>query len=92
MKVIAKKSSDVYLCEVSHTEIEKFMNLYYNNRKRLEVGEFIDLSKGHDFYGKTRVALTKTEEFFKAHESTVKAIADGFLLMTKDTPQVSDAK
>lgn len=49
MKVIAKASQSKYLCEVEHTELEKFFDRYYGEIEALEVGREIDLGKGYNF-------------------------------------------
>lgn len=84
MKVIGKKNSSTYICEVKHTEIEKFLGLYYDNMEKLSVDQEIDLGEGYDFHSKTIDALNQTKNFFKSHESTVKAIANGFLHELKE--------
>lgn len=66
-----------YICEVSHTEIEKFMGLYYNKLKSLKVGEEIDLGKGHDFARESKRALEETEAFIKANAKIVRLITEG---------------
>ena len=92
MKVIAKKTEKIYICEIHHIEIEKILNLYSSQTslKKLSVGEAIDLGKGHDFFQDIQEALRKTREFFKSHESTVKAIANGFLLTAINEPEKLD--
>ena len=83
MKVIGKVDSDTYLCQVSHREIEKFMDLYHGKRGRLEVGDAVDLSKGYDFYYATKVALEKTEGFIKANKDVIDTILTGISIMTR---------
>lgn len=86
MKVLASRTggyqSPVYICEVSHTELEKFLNLYYGNLKPLKDGEEIDLAKGYDFSQQTREALKVTESFIKANGDVVKAILSGVTLFS----------
>jgi hypothetical protein len=77
MKVIAKVDSKRYICEVSHTELEKFMNLYYNDMQTLSIGEEIDLSKGYDFARDTRDAMKATQELIKNNKKVVEAILNG---------------
>lgn len=90
MKVIAKKDRETYICEVSHREIEKYFDRYYGREdlKNLSVDQIIDLGKGHDFFRDTKSALEETRKFFKAHESTVRAIADGFLLTINEPEEL----
>jgi len=42
MKIIGTVSNKTYICEVTHTELEKFMNLYYDNLKTLKVGDKLE--------------------------------------------------
>ena len=81
-KVIAKITDEKYLIEVNHSELEKYLDLYYNNMKRLKVGEEVDLSKGYDWYHKTQDALKQTQKFFKANQENLEAITNAFLLKT----------
>ena len=91
MKVIAKKDNQTYICEVRHDEIEKYLDRYYSkdSLKTLSVDQVVNLGKGHDFFRDTKRALEETRKFFESHKSTVKAIADGFL-MTVDEPENLD--
>lgn len=83
MRVIAKVDGDTYLCQIGHTEIENFMNLYYNKLSRLSVGDEVDLSKGYNFYKETRDALGKTEAFIKSNKDVIEMIVTGISLMTR---------
>lgn len=49
MKIIGIKDKDTYIAEVSHIELEKVFDKYYNKLNRLIVGESIDLEDGYDF-------------------------------------------
>ena len=77
MKVIGKSGRDSYICEVTHTEIEKFMNLYYSNMKKFEVGDEVDLGKGYDFSVQTQNAMKKTEDFIAGNKEIIEAILNG---------------
>lgn len=77
MLIIGKISDREYICEVTHTEIEKFMNLYYNNMKKLEVGDEVDLGKGYDFSVQTQNAMKKTEDFIAGNKEIIEAILNG---------------
>ena len=83
MRVIAKVDGDTYLCQIGHTEIEKFMNLYYTKLSRLSVGDEVDLGKGYNFYQKTRDALGKTEAFIESNKDVIEMIVTGISLMTR---------
>jgi len=77
MKVIGIVNHDTYICEVSHTEIEKFLNLYYGKKDRLKVTESMDLGKGHDFASQIADAMRKTQDFVNANQQVVTAILNG---------------
>ena len=77
MKVIGKGGNEVYICEVSHTEIEKFLNLYYGRLDNLRVGEEINLGKGHDFFEETSHALKETRNFIGANKRVIESILNG---------------
>jgi hypothetical protein len=66
-----------YMCSISHRELERFMDLYYGNMKRLEVGEEVDLARGHDFAAEMQSAFSKTKEFIESHQQIVNAIMNG---------------
>ncbi len=90
MKVIGvTDSTKEYICIVRHVELEKFMNLYFNNLKSLKVGDEFDLGTGYDFAAKTATALKKTEEFIKANKEVVQTILQGISL-AKLTAEASD--
>lgn len=77
MKVIGIVDDYTYLCEMKHTEIEKFTNLYYDKMKKMRVGDVLDLGKGYNFHIETLDALRKTEEFIKANKDVINAIMNG---------------
>lgn len=76
------KDSKTYLCEVHHSEIEKFLGLYYGNLKEVKVGDDINLGKGYDHASEIKQAMEKTREFVKAHQGTVNAIINGLRIET----------
>ena len=44
MIVIAKAEAKEYICKISHSEIEKFMGVYYKESlKELKVNDIVDL-------------------------------------------------
>lgn len=77
MKIIGTSDHDSYICQVSHTEIEKFLNLYYGKKKPLTVGETVDLGKGYDYASQIGDAMRKTQEFVNANQQVVTAILNG---------------
>lgn len=87
MKVIGTGHSGKYLCEVDHTELEKFLGQYYGNMKRLKIGDHVDLSRGYDFADEARAACKATEEFIKNNSKMIRAIMDGITILgAKDKP------
>lgn len=73
-----------YICEINHTEIEKFLGLYYDNMKKLNIGDEVNLGKGYDYHRETKAALEKTQEFFKSHTDVIRAITNGLLIINKE--------
>ena len=85
MKVIAKVEQDVYICQVSHTEIEKYLGLYYGKLKGVIVGTEIDLSKGFQYHSEILGAMKKTTEFIEANSHIVSAIMNGLRIQASAT-------
>lgn len=83
MKVIGMAENDIYICRVTHSELEKFMGLYYGNMKRLKVGDELDLAKGYDFHRDVMDALKKTEGFIRANKEVIDTIFTGISVMTR---------
>ena len=81
MKVIGKIDNGKYICEITHTEIEKFLNQYYNNLERLKVGDEIYLGKGYEFMNETKSALKETKKFIEANADIIKKIIEGIDVM-----------
>lgn len=77
MKVIGKGGREIYICEVSHSEIEKYMGLYYGKMGTPSIGDIIDLGKGHDHSEKIETAMRKTAEMITANKDIIQAICDG---------------
>lgn len=79
MKVIAMKGESYnrsYLCEVSDTELRKFLNQYHDRPGApLQVDEHVDLGKGHDFYH----ATLRQIETLKRHVEALSGAADNLL-------------
>lgn len=89
MKVIGKASNDTYLCEVTHSELEKSVNLYYGNLKKLEVGSVMDLGAGYNFASQIESCFKRMEEadrdFMRARE-TLLAFAKMVGQLPKEPP------
>lgn len=83
MKVLAK-NSEGYLCQVSHTEIEKHLDKYYGNLKALREGEEIDLGCGYDWHSKIQSALKTIQEHTKAHKAVFDALQAGLFTLAGD--------
>ena len=81
MKILASEKNErcevVYLCEISHTEIEKFLNQYYNKLKYLQRGDSDDLGKGYDFLIESKKALDKTQELISSNKQVINTILTG---------------
>ena len=80
MKVIGTTNGTYdgdYICTVTHTELEKFMGLYYDKMKRLEVGAALDLGKGCDHALEIKGALDATRRFVQGHQAVIRAICSG---------------
>lgn len=87
MKVIGLIEENRYICEVSHTEIEKFLNMYYGNENlnEMKVGTEINLGKGHDFMREIKSAVGETQKFLKLNKEIIKSITDGInIINTED--------
>lgn len=78
MKVIGKISSDKYICEVTHTELEKLADKYYGNLPRLEVGSVMNLGAGYDFRAAIKeacMAVVEAEGKFERARKTIHLFA-----------------
>jgi len=76
MKVIAKASDSKYICEVSHDELEKFLNQYYGNLRKLDVGREVNLGQGYDFSGRIEQACKNMAEAMRSFDSARKTMTD----------------
>lgn len=84
MKVIGKIENKQYICEVSHRELEKLLNLYYNKMEELKVGDEIDLGKGYDFMNETKEALSITKKFIDGNKKVIESIFNGINVMNEE--------
>lgn len=66
-----------YICTVGHTELEKFLGLYYDKLKRLNVGDTVDLGKAYDYASQIKSGLDETRKFIAAHQTVINAICRG---------------
>jgi hypothetical protein len=76
-----------YICEVSHSEIERFLNLYYNKMGKLKVGDEVDLGRGHDFARETKSAMEKTQAFIESNKAIIEAIFNGIQIAGRTQQQ-----
>lgn len=74
MRVIAKANESTYICEVSHDELEKFLNQYYGKHAKLSVGESVNLGQGHDFAVRIESACNRMAEAMKAFDDARKVM------------------
>jgi hypothetical protein len=77
MKVIGIVDHGHYLMQVSHSEIEKHLNLYYDKLKKLKVGDEVDLGKGYDFASDIKESMMTTRGFIEANKEIIEAIMNG---------------
>lgn len=75
MNVIAKISDGKFLCEVSDTELRKYMNQY--SGCSMAVGRKIDLAEGYDFAVDAERSMEKTEEFISSNKEIIETILKG---------------
>lgn len=87
MKVIAK-NADGYICQVSHTELEKLTDKYYGKLDRLSEGAEMNLGAGYDFRDDIRRACTDMVGATKQFECSQKSML-AFALMVS---QIKDGE
>jgi len=76
MKVIAKANDSKYICEVSHDELEKFLNQYYGKLDKLSVGQEVNLGQGYDFSARIEQACKNMTEAMRSFDSARKTMTD----------------
>lgn len=79
MKVIGIADDGEYICQVSHTEIEKLTDKYYGNLAgKLKPGSEMDLGAGYDFRNAIKKAcdsLIEAERDFDSARKTIHKFA-----------------
>jgi len=90
MKVIGKIDANKYICEVSHTEIEKAVGKYYGKLPQLRVGQCLNLASGYNYHRDIMSALKKTKEFIEAHDNIIRAIMNGLQLVNYKDEKSAD--
>ncbi len=68
MKIIGLQDDRTYVAIVSHTELEKCANKYYNKLPSLKVGNEFDIGLGHDYAGSIESACRSMMEAMKTFE------------------------
>ena len=69
MKVLGLVNHDVYLVQVSHTELEKVFDKYYGKLDKLRVGNELDLGAGYNFRDDIKHACGEMRDAMKAFDS-----------------------
>lgn len=78
MKVIGIAEGGKYICQVSHTELEKLADKYYGNLEKLKPGSEMDLGAGYDFRNAIKTAcdsLIQAERDFDSARKTIHKFA-----------------
>lgn len=80
MKVIGVGSDNNLICEISHQELEKFFNCYYEDSdpmrksiRDLRAGSALNLGQGYDHLSEIRSAFKQMQDFIRANETVIKA-------------------
>lgn len=74
MKVIGIKDRDTYICEVTHSEIEKVFNKYYNKMPHLESGSEVDLGMAYNFDSSIRSVCQGMNNAMKEFERAAEVV------------------
>ena len=85
MKIIGKGENGEYLCQVSHSEIEKCFDKYFNKDglTKLEVGQTIDIGAGYNFRNQIKDLCEKVIAADKAYSGSRKTLIDFALMISK---------
>lgn len=67
-----------------HTELEKFLALYYNKMPPLKIGNEVDLGKGYDYAGDIEKAMESTRKFIADNGKIVEAILNGLSIESRN--------
>jgi hypothetical protein len=90
MRIIGKVNDDVYLAQVSHTELEKAADLYYGKMPKLRVGVTMDLAAGHDFRSEIKEACRSMLEAYKQFDRAQQTLL-AFARMVGDLPEPAES-
>ncbi len=77
MKVIGKARAKHYICEVTHDEIEKYLNLYYGNKNELSIGDEVDMGQGYNWADKIKDAVSKMSDLIDKADQVTSALKMG---------------
>jgi hypothetical protein len=80
-KVIGLVDPSTYIIEVGHSELEKFLKMYYKNLGRLQVGQHIDLKRSHEFEQDIRESLENTQQFILSNKKIIESILNGISIV-----------
>ena len=94
MKVLAVKENigPTYICEVSHRELEMFLNLYYGKLSQLKVDQVVDLGKGYNYAEKISRAMKNIQDLIQNNGDIVRAILDGLTITARLCEESNDDK
>lgn len=83
MKIIGKGDNGEYICQVSHSEIEKCFDKYYNRLEKLNVGQSIDIGEGYNFRNQIKDLCDKVIAADKAYSDSRSTLIDFALMISK---------
>jgi len=72
MKILGIINNERYICEINHSELEKYLNLYYGKLRRLRPGEVVELDKGYEFHRRIVEEYSKYRQFVKANQESLR--------------------
>ena len=83
------KYGDAYIAEVSHRELEQFLNRYYKKPplERLKVGEEINLGEGYDYKVDADEIYRKISAVFGDNNETLTALNRAVNLIGQSSPE-----
>lgn len=88
MKIIGMVENGLYICQVSHTELEKLTDKYYGKLPKLEVGSTMDLGAGYDFRSDIQKVCHNVIEATKSFGQTQHTLLK-FAAMVTEIPEVT---
>jgi len=82
MKIIGEAADRLYLCEIDHAELKKFLGTFYGRTKRLKTGDEVDLAQGYNYLDDIRTALAESKKFIEIHQPVIQALTSGLSMLT----------